>query len=214
MPPTENPLWTRLLWWTLFAAAFGYVEALVVVYVRRLTQMPPGLDYHQVWTLRHLAWNGPTILAEMRRLGVYDTEFTREIATLLLLVGPACAAGRTGRERLALFPVYVRRVGRDVLPVAEALDPLPAITGKHGHLLSGPHRLVRAGLVPCPGGHACLDRPGPGAAQAAPSFAAFSFPESLISAATPGVSSSSAPRRKSRRRAGWAATWGAATRLP
>ena len=65
--------------------------------------MPPGLDYHQVWTLRHLAWNGPTILAEMRRLGVYDTEFTREIATLLLLVGPACAAGRTGRERLALF---------------------------------------------------------------------------------------------------------------
>ena len=95
--------WTRLLWWTLFAAAFGYVEALVVVYIRRLTGMPYGLDYHEIWALRHLDWNGAAIIGEMKRLGVYETEFTREIATLLLLLGPACAAGRTGRERLALF---------------------------------------------------------------------------------------------------------------
>lgn len=100
---TERNLWTRLFWWTVFAAAFGYVEALVVVYIRRLTGMPPGLDYHEIWTLRHLPWNGPAIVAEMRRLGGFQTEFTREIATLLLLLGPACAAGRTGRERLALF---------------------------------------------------------------------------------------------------------------
>lgn len=103
MPPPEKSLWTRLLWWTLFAAAFGYVEALVVVYIRRLTQMPHGLDYREVWAARHLAWNGQTILDEMSRQGVSQTEWTREIATLLLLLGPACAAGRTGRERLGLF---------------------------------------------------------------------------------------------------------------
>ena len=100
---TDKSLPVRLLWWTLFAAAFGYVEALVVVYIRRLTGMGPGLDYHQLWTAKHLAWNGAAILGEMRRLGVYETEYGREIATLLLLLGPAMAAGRTGRERLALF---------------------------------------------------------------------------------------------------------------
>ena len=100
---TDKSLPIRLCWWTLYAAAFGYVEALVVVYIRRLTGMTPGMDYHQLWAARHLAWNGPAIIAEMGRLGVYQTEYGREIATLLLLLGPAMAAGRTGRERLALF---------------------------------------------------------------------------------------------------------------
>ena len=100
---TDKSLPFRLFWWTLYAAAFGYVEALVVVYIRRLTGMAWGLDYHQLWAARHLPWNGPAIVAEMSRLGVYRTEYGREIATLLLLLGPAVAAGRTGRERLALF---------------------------------------------------------------------------------------------------------------
>ena len=98
-----HSFWKKMLWWTLYAAAFGYVEALVVVYIRRLGAMPPGLDYPAIWAGRHLAWNGAAIIQEMRRLGVYDTEYTREIATLLLLLGPACAAGRTGRERLGLY---------------------------------------------------------------------------------------------------------------
>ncbi len=100
---TDKALWTRLFWWTLYAAAFGYVETLVVVYIRRLTGMASSSDYHQLWTAKHLAWNGAAILAEMHRLGVYETEYGREIATLLLLLGPAMAAGNTGRERLALF---------------------------------------------------------------------------------------------------------------
>ena len=95
--------WIKMLWWTLYAASFGYAEALVVVYIRRLGAMPPGLDYPAIWVARHLAWNGGTIISEMRRLGVYDTEYGREIATLLLLLGPAMAAGRTGRERLGLY---------------------------------------------------------------------------------------------------------------
>ncbi len=99
----EQMNWKTLLWWTLYAAAFGYVEALVVVYIRRLGAMPPSLDYPAIWAGRHLAWNGWTIIGEMRRLGVYGTEYGREIATLLLLLGPAMAAGRTGRERLGLY---------------------------------------------------------------------------------------------------------------
>ena len=95
--------WKTLVWWTLYAAAFGYVEALVVVYIRRLGGMPPGLDYPAIWAGRHLAWNGANIIGEMRRLGVYGTEYGREIATLLLLLGPAMAAGRTGRERLGVY---------------------------------------------------------------------------------------------------------------
>ena len=95
--------WAKMLWWTLYAAAFGYVEALVVVYIRRLGAMPPGLDYPAIWASRHLAWSGAAIIGEMRRLGVYNAEYGREIATLLLLLGPAMAAGRTGRERLALY---------------------------------------------------------------------------------------------------------------
>ena len=100
---TDKTLPIRLFWWTLYAAAFGYVEALVVVYIRRLSGMAGSLDYHQLWAARHLAWNGPAIIAEMGRLDVYQTEYGREIATLLLLLGPAMAAGWTRRERLALF---------------------------------------------------------------------------------------------------------------
>ena len=98
-----RPLPVRLLWWTLYAAAFGYVEALVVVYVRRLTHMPDGLDYAQIWAARGLSWNGAAIVQEMTRLGVRQTEYGREIATLLLLLGPAMAAGRGWRERLGIY---------------------------------------------------------------------------------------------------------------
>lgn len=93
----------KLFWWTLYALAFGYVEALVVVYLHRLTQMPPGLDYRQIWAARGLAFNAASVTAEMQRLGIYQTEYTREIATLLLLLGAACGAGRTNRERMGLF---------------------------------------------------------------------------------------------------------------
>ncbi len=104
MHDTEtNRNWTKLIWWTLYAAAFGYVEALVVVYIRRLGAMPPGLDYPAIWASRHLAWNSAAIIGEMRHLRVYGTEYGREIATLLLLLGPAMAAGQSGRERLALY---------------------------------------------------------------------------------------------------------------
>lgn len=103
MPFAGKTLSVRLLWWALYAAAFGYVEALVVVYVRRLTHMGDGLDYPAIWAARRLAWNGAAIIQEMTRLGIRQTEYGREIATLLLLLGPAMAAGHGWRERLGIY---------------------------------------------------------------------------------------------------------------
>ena len=103
--PAAKPLgfWGRLFWWTVFATSFGYVEAAVVVYVRRATGMAPGLDYPAIFAARHAIFNGAGIMAEMRRQGVLDIELGREFATLLLLFGAAWASGQTRRERLGIF---------------------------------------------------------------------------------------------------------------
>src|SRR5579862_8607212 len=99
----SRPLWQRLLWWTLFAAAFGYIEAAVVVYLRRALGMAPGLDYRQILAARRLDLTSANILNVMQRQGVLGLEVSREAATLLLLLGAACGAGRTTRERWGLF---------------------------------------------------------------------------------------------------------------
>jgi hypothetical protein len=65
--------------------------------------MAAGADYREFWTAQGLPFSSASIFAEMGRLGILHPEITREIATLILLLGAACAAGRTGRERLGLF---------------------------------------------------------------------------------------------------------------
>jgi hypothetical protein len=92
-----------LAWWTVFGAAFGYTEAILVVYLRRLMGMPPGGDYRQFYGAHGLPFSSASVFAEMGRLGLLRLEVTREAATILLLVSAACAAGRTGRERLGVF---------------------------------------------------------------------------------------------------------------
>src|ERR1041384_3986001 len=95
--------WGRLIWWTLYAAAFGYVEAAVVTYLRRMSGMPEGLDYPAIWALRGIPFDSAHILGLLKHEGVLDAELGREAATLLLLFGAAWGAGRTGREKWALF---------------------------------------------------------------------------------------------------------------
>src|SRR5438552_2677165 len=92
----------RLFWWAVFAASFGYVEAAVVVYLRRATGMAPGLDYPAIFAARQAPFDSAGIFAEMRWQGVLPLEVGREIATMLLLLGAAWASGRTGRERLGI----------------------------------------------------------------------------------------------------------------
>jgi MYXO-CTERM domain-containing protein len=82
----------RILSLALFAVAMGYMEAVIVVYIRHIGGMVPGPaagDYHQVLA-RLPAW-------------LLRTEATREAATLLMLLGVALAAGRRRREQFCIF---------------------------------------------------------------------------------------------------------------
>lgn len=95
--------WKRIAGWTLFAAAFGYTEAMLVVYLRRLLGEAPGLDYRQVFAAKGLPFTSAQLSADMAGHGLLRLEQSREVATLLLLLGAAWAGGRTARERLANF---------------------------------------------------------------------------------------------------------------
>ena len=84
--------WDRILSLFAFALAMGYLEAVVVVYIRHLAGLAgtsPHLDYRALL---------PTLPPWLIR-----TEISREAATLAMLVGVALAAGRTWRERLCVF---------------------------------------------------------------------------------------------------------------
>jgi hypothetical protein len=85
--------WGRIVILTLFAVAMGYLEAVVVVYLRRLAPAVPmpqsNLDYNQF-----LPQLPPWVI---------PVEQTREAATIIMLVTLALLIGRTRRERLCVF---------------------------------------------------------------------------------------------------------------
>jgi hypothetical protein len=93
----------RIFWWTVFGAAFGCIEAAVVVYLRRLTGMAPGLDYRSIFTTWGAPFDSAGITGTIRRHGIFSLELTREVATLLLLASAAWASGRNRREKWGLF---------------------------------------------------------------------------------------------------------------
>lgn len=95
--------WLRIAGWTVFALAFGYTEAALVVYLRRLMGEGYGLDYRQIFARKHLDFSSASIAQDMARHGFLTLERSREIATLLLLAGAAWGGGQTARERLAVF---------------------------------------------------------------------------------------------------------------
>lgn len=76
------------LWLLLLNAAFGYVEAAVVVYLRRIAY-PQGFAFP-------LAPLDPSLAA---------TEVAREAATLIMLAAAACLAARTPWGRFGAFAV-------------------------------------------------------------------------------------------------------------
>lgn len=78
----------RVVWLTLFAAAFGYLEAAVVVYLRAI-YYPDGFSF-------------PLLLAADRIAAV---EVGRELATLIMLLGVAFLAARRPWGRFGAFAV-------------------------------------------------------------------------------------------------------------
>ncbi|MBC8134655.1 MAG: hypothetical protein H8F28_02055 [Fibrella sp.] len=93
----------RLIWWAVYAAAFGVTEAALVVYVRQLLGYPPGLDYAEIWAARGESLSYTAMSRELYDRGLYPVEIAREAGTMLLLFGAAMAAGRTWRERWGIF---------------------------------------------------------------------------------------------------------------
>ncbi|HOV10769.1 MAG TPA: hypothetical protein PLL90_03285 [Bacteroidales bacterium] len=76
----------KIFWIVLFSIAMGYLESAVVVYIREL-YYPEGFTF-------------PMVLISER---IMITEFFREAATMLMLLGIAIIAGRSAIERFAYF---------------------------------------------------------------------------------------------------------------
>lgn len=92
----------RLGAWAAFAAAFSFIEASTVFYLRLLLQMPQQLDYAEIMAARGLPMSPYAFTRLLYRGHVLAVEVAREVATLLLLFAAARAAGRTWRERWSL----------------------------------------------------------------------------------------------------------------
>ncbi len=77
---------TKIIWVILFAIAMAYLESAVVVYIRAL-YYPEGFAF------------------PMKLIGdqIMVTEFFREAATMVMLIGIAVIAGRSAIERFAYF---------------------------------------------------------------------------------------------------------------
>jgi hypothetical protein len=106
--PTARPRLARILTaLLLFGAAFGYVEAAVVVYVRglyeplhqRLHPDRPPDDLFPLLSVEQLEAAGPPYLRWLA------TELVREGATLVMLAAVALAVAQNRREWLAAFMV-------------------------------------------------------------------------------------------------------------
>jgi hypothetical protein len=94
---------SHIFWWMVYATAFGLTEAALVVYVRKLLGWESGADYAELFAARGLSLDSAAFTRYFREQGLLAVEWAREAGTMLLLLGAAMAAGRTGRERTGLF---------------------------------------------------------------------------------------------------------------
>lgn len=84
---------TRIIFLSFFAVGMAYVEAMVVVYLRRL--LPPEAELAGV-SLGELT-------AILKDRAVYFEEQTREAATIVMLIAVAVLSAKPWRERAAAF---------------------------------------------------------------------------------------------------------------
>ena len=75
---------------TIFGMAMGWLEAVTVIYIRKVLSAEKVIDLTKV-------------VIEQANLTVIRLEQTREATTLIMLVTLSLVAGRTFRERLGIF---------------------------------------------------------------------------------------------------------------
>ena len=93
MNSTRKEIIKRIVLITLFSIAFGNVEAMVVVYLRRV--LPP-YDEMVVGTV-------DSLVILFKDYGVYRIEQTREMFTMIMLVSFSALCGKNLLERFAAF---------------------------------------------------------------------------------------------------------------
>jgi len=84
---------------TLFAAAFGFVEASVVVYLRAATGLLPGYAESLADVRRSQEIYQPAISISQIPHSLVTTEVCREAATMIMLTMVALLAASTRRDR-------------------------------------------------------------------------------------------------------------------
>jgi len=90
----------------IFAIAFGFVEAAVVVYLRNLLGFPqPNVDPEEILFLTPgVAFLEPQSAVKIiTDVGILNVERVREIMTLIMLIAVAILAGKTLVQRISLF---------------------------------------------------------------------------------------------------------------
>lgn len=94
----------QLTYAALYAIAFGFVEAIVVVYLRAAMGLLPGFEASLVEAQKH-ATNiaGQLQLLHHMPQSLLRVEALREAATILMHVGVALIATPFRRERIAVF---------------------------------------------------------------------------------------------------------------
>ena len=81
----------RLALLSAFAIAMGYLEAVVVVYIRKILDIVPTPEEFTAQTLEQVPqW-------------LISSEQSREAATIIMLIALAWLVGRTGGQKLAVF---------------------------------------------------------------------------------------------------------------
>lgn len=81
-----RPIVKTVLWLTLFSIAMGFLETAVVVYLRKL-YYPNGFDFPLIPVSNDIA----------------ITEFWREFATIIMLIGIGIMAGKNAIQRFVFF---------------------------------------------------------------------------------------------------------------
>ncbi len=86
--------WSAIAWLGVYGAAMGWLEAVVVVYIRTI------LGFHDA----AIPPAPQTLMHELARLPwLIPTEQTREIATLVMLAAVGALTGRSAGSRLGAF---------------------------------------------------------------------------------------------------------------
>lgn len=81
-----KPITKTILWLTIFSIAMGFLETSVVVYLRKL-YYPEGFKFPLIPVTRDIA----------------TTEFFREIATIIMLIGAGVMAGKNSIQCFVFF---------------------------------------------------------------------------------------------------------------